>query len=368
MNETRRMLANTSVCGRKWARLTQFGACRWLRNAPTRQLPVHKSEKRLDCVIIGSPNAGKSVLLNCLINNRVAATSHKKHTTREEILGVYNYRTIQLAFYDTPGFVSKNDTKKLDSKTLQSIVKSSTSKADVVLIVVDSARSLTANFMHTFGEMVKIGLDCAKIEIILVLNKVDLIEPKTKLLEITRKLVSLINGIKLGPKGKNRAVLDTTTFMIDALSNDGVVDIKNYLLTLSKYKPWVIPKGGGVTNLSEEERIEQVVLEALLEHTHEEIPYIAEISCTSIKPNPKYVEIRINIYVDSVNQRRIVIGQQARTLVKVRTTAVEVLEDILKKNIILYLEVKLRGDDGDNVDDSEDSDLKDSGLVETQSK
>jgi GTP-binding protein Era len=277
---------------------------------------------------------------------------------------------VQLAFYDTPGFVSKNDTKKLDSKTLQSIVKSSTSKADVVLIVVDSAKSLTANFMHTFGEMVKIGLDCAKIEIILVLNKVDLVEPKTKLLEITRKLVSLINGIKLGPKGRNRAVLDNTTFMIDALNNDGVVDVKNYLLTLAKYKPWVIPKGGGVTNLSEDERIEQIILEALLEHTHEEIPYIAEISCVSIKPNPKYIEIKANIFVDSVNQRRIVIGQQARTLVKVRTAAVEVLEEILKKNVILYLDVKLRSEDGESGGGdgggSDDVELEESGADRAQ--
>ena len=158
--------------------------------------------------------------------------------------------------------------------------------------------------------------------------------------------------------------------MIDALNNDGVVDVKNYLLTLAKYKPWVIPKGGGVTNLSEDERIEQIILEALLEHTHEEIPYIAEISCVSIKPNPKYIEIKANIFVDSVNQRRIVIGQQARTLVKVRTAAVEVLEEILKKNVILYLDVKLRSEDGESGGGdgggSDDVELEESGADRAQ--
>ena len=68
-----------------------------------KSLPIPNFEKRLDIVILGHTNVGKSVLLNTLVNSKIAATSRKRNTTRMEILGVYNHRNVQLAFYDTPG-------------------------------------------------------------------------------------------------------------------------------------------------------------------------------------------------------------------------------------------------------------------------
>src|SRR5687767_632033 len=63
------------------------------------KLPVPKTQKRLDVVILGVPNVGKSVLLNAMLKTKLAATSRKRHTTRNEILGVFNHRNVQLAFY-----------------------------------------------------------------------------------------------------------------------------------------------------------------------------------------------------------------------------------------------------------------------------
>ena len=74
---------------------------RYIRKKPLQRLPVPRQTKRLDCVIIGEPNAGKSVLLNSILKERLAAATRKKHTTRLEILGVFNHRNVQLAFYDT---------------------------------------------------------------------------------------------------------------------------------------------------------------------------------------------------------------------------------------------------------------------------
>ena len=76
---------------------------RFLRKQPLKSLPIPNFEKRLDIVILGHTNVGKSVLLNTLVNSKIAATSRKRNTTRMEILGVYNHRNVQLAFYDTPG-------------------------------------------------------------------------------------------------------------------------------------------------------------------------------------------------------------------------------------------------------------------------
>jgi GTP-binding protein Era len=244
---------------------------RTYRTVPKRVLPVPTKEKRLDIVILGAPNAGKSVLLNTMIKTQLAAATRKRHTTRYEILGVVNHRNTQLAIFDTPGFVkdSVGSTFKASSKQLSNIAEATVKeKADIVMLVVDAVRCRPAN-LGAFADMAKLALANAKMEVILVLNKVDLVMPKTNLLETTRTLVSIINGIKLGPGKQHLAILDTTTFMISATKNDGVIDIKNYLVSIAEFKPWIIPKDQGITDLTMEDRVEEMVLQQLMEHTHE---------------------------------------------------------------------------------------------------
>ena len=359
---------------------------RGLRVRVERKLPTPRMEKRLDVAILGPPNAGKSVLINTLVKTKLAATSRKRHTTRREILGVFNHRNVQLAFYDTPGYLSRSESNTSDVKVLRSFSLSTVRKADVVLLVMDAARDLSPTQKDSFAEMVRVAIDNAEIEVILVLNKVDLVVPKPRLLDTTRQLVSLVNGVKLGPDGADRAQLDTTTFMISALQNDGVIDLKNYLISLARPREWLVPKGQGPTLLSLEERVEQIVLEMLLDHTHEEIPYIADIECISIKGstvgenslnnnnnknnssssnNNNYnssssnkndnnsigdsntagkrsLRIDVNIWVDTGAQERIIVGQQGRTLVKIRAAAVDALEKILDRRVILFLWAKRR--------------------------
>ena len=363
---------------------------RGLRVRPERKLPPPKMEKRLDVAILGPPNAGKSVLINTMVKTKLAATSRKRHTTRREILGVFNHRNVQLAFYDTPGYLSRSESNTSDVKVLRNFSLSTVRKADVVLLVMDAARDLSPTQQDSFAEMVRVAIDNAEIEVILVLNKVDLVVPKPRLLDTTRKLVSLVNGVKLGPDGADRAQLDTTTFMISALQNDGVIDLKNYLISLARPRVWLVPKGQGPTLLSLEERVEQIVLEMLLDHTHEEIPYIADVECISIKGSTvrdkrvrdsnsssnrnnkndnissnnnndnngndndnnsignsdtakkKSLRIDVNIWVDTGAQERIIVGQQGRTLVKIRAAAVDALEKILDRRVILFLWAKRR--------------------------
>ena len=322
-----------------------LNSVRYARTAAKRLLPIPKFEKRLDVVIMGAPNAGKSVLLNRMVDSKLAATSRKRHTTRNEMLGVFNYRNTQLAFYDTPGYVRKAEALQTMVKRLSTRAELTTKKADVVLIIVDAARCSNVHYHDAFCEMVRIGLDNAKKEIILVLNKVDLIKPKSNLLEITRMLVSLINGVKHGPGGEKKAKLDTTTFMVSGLQNDGLVDIKNYLVSIADIKPWVVSSEDGITSIPMEQRVEEMVREKLLDHVHEEIPYIADVECVSIDQitrSGSRVEINVNIWVDTSGQQRIVVGQQGRVLVAIRQDAVADLEKILGVQVILKLWVKVK--------------------------
>ena len=331
---------------------------RHARFVPNKKITTPSTEKRLDIVILGYPNVGKSTLLNSLVETKLAATTRKRNTTRGEIMGVFNYRNVQLAFYDTPGFVRTSDAKADSTMQLRTIAAASALKADVVLLVVDANIALgNRKYEETFCEMVQIASDNAKTELILVLNKVDLVIPKSKLLEVTFSLVSLINGIKLGPEGAKEARLDTTTFMVSAKDDDGVIDLKNYLIAVSKPKKWIIPKdkdkkGSKVTNLSAEERVQEIVLEVLLENTHHEIPYIAGVDCRSIDhTSTTRCQIDVDILVDSKSQQRIVVGQKGRTLLKIRAAAVKYLEIILKKEVLLFLNIAVR-DSEDNEEET----------------
>jgi len=397
-------------------RILSRSFARHLRNV---RMPVPRVEKRLDIVIFGHPNVGKSVLLNCLIEHKVAATAHKKHTTRGEILGFFTNRNVQLAFYDTPGYLTSSKAQTHEMKALRSVGLAATSKADVILLCVDAnVTQLSSKQQDWFADMAKVALENAKQEVVLVLNKVDLVEPKIRLLETTRQLVSLINGVKLGSGGAEEATLDTTTFMISALENDGVVDLKNYLITLAKHKPWL--KAGRIddddgesgdesggsdsddssssgsgeatgitrsrrstrhtasgklsnekplldsaafTTMSPQQIVEEVILESMLEHTHEEIPYIAKITCTDIKKVPSYegrVSVTCTIEVDTKQQARIVVGQGARTLVKIRQTACLPLEKMLNvKYVLLTLNVQTRFDEKGKMKSSSIEDMND---------
>lgn len=399
-------------------------------------LPLTKREKRLDVVIFGLPNVGKSVLLNCLIEHKVAAVTHKRHTTRGEILGFAKHRNTQLAFYDTPGYVTFENAQSNSMKALRNVGLAATSKADVILLCVDASRTyLSGKQQDWFADMAKVALENAKQEVILVLNKVDLVEPKELLLDLTYQLVSLINGVKYGSLqaalttdgadadtdtdgdsfphvGALYSELDTTTFMVSAIENDGVIDLKNYLLSVAKHKPFLVPerltqseRGNGsvdnsfkvtnnnnnkkfssssssssskyddnnfsqFTNQSSEQIVEEIILQSMLQNTHEEIPYIANITCKSIRQVHQSTNMNMNtnanktktgtssvgsgssgsrlhieceIEVDTTKQQRIVVGHNARTLVKIRQSACEILEKVFEMDlIILKLNVTTR--------------------------
>lgn len=286
---------------------------------PHRKMPTPSTERCLRVAILGMPNSGKSTLLNCLIRTRLAACTQKAHTTRSQILGVYNHKNIQLAFTDTPGFVSFSDSLKKDTKILRGLAIEAASQTDIVILLVDAAKNLSPGVLQTFTDMAKLALDESRMEVILVLNKVDLLDEKFILLDVTRTLVSLINGIKLGADKAHEAVLDTTTFMISAIENDGVIDLKNYLLSLAPHRNWIIPKEKGATDLTNEERVQEMLLEKLMIHTHAEVPYIAGIKCVAISSeNADTLKVDVDIFVNSNAQQRIVVGEKGRTLVKIR--------------------------------------------------
>ena len=180
----------------------------------------HDVEHRCGFVaLIGAPNVGKSTLVNALVGAKVSIVTPKVQTTRTLIRGIAIVDGAQLIFVDTPGIFSPR--RRLD-RAMVGTALGSTHDADLVAVVIDSRRGLADDDERILRELA--DLRAPKV---LVLNKIDLIG-KPALLALTHKL--------------NESANFAATFMISALSGDGVTDLKHWLAANVPAGPWLYPE------------------------------------------------------------------------------------------------------------------------------
>ena len=189
----------------------------------------------LRCCLIGPTNAGKSTMLNRLVNSNVSIVSDKIHTTRENTVGFMtdthaSHRPTQVEFVDAPGALGPH------VPMLQREMWEAVRSTDLALVVVDAAddRKLGAlsRFLSQLGERLDAqeADDGRRTETVLVLNKVDKVKPKTRLLELSEQLHKWHR-------------FDWPCLMVSVLKNDGMEDLKNWLLLHAKPGEWAVPEG-----------------------------------------------------------------------------------------------------------------------------
>ena len=266
--------------------------------------------------IVGRPNVGKSTLLNKLLKTKLAITSDKVGTTRNNILGVYNDSDSQIIFVDTPGIAKAND--KL-GEVLNSLAYSSFSN-DLVLFLVDIASG--------FGPNDKKILDKLKQEeqkVILVLTKIDLIK-KDKLMERILEIKDLYNFSDIVP--------------ISSVKNDNVDEllkvIKENLNEGEKYFD-----DDFFTNMPEKYLVSEMIREKVLNLTKQEVPH--SVSCYVLKMDfsKEKVVISATIVVDRDNLKGIIIGKNGKMLKEIGSLARTDLERYFDKKVYLDLFVKV---------------------------
>lgn len=265
--------------------------------------------------IVGRPNVGKSTLLNKLINKKLAITSDKAGTTRNNIYGIYNEKDTQIIFIDTPGIGRAQDKlgEALNKKAYLSL------ENGLVLFIVDIASGFGKN-----DEKILERLKKENKEVILVLNKIDKIS-KEKLFEEILKLKDLYDFKEIVPisglKGKN------TEELIKA--------IKNHLKDNIKYFDDDI-----ITNTDETFMIGEIIREKVLNLTKEEVPHSVTCIVENIEFKKKVVNINGLIIVDRKNLKKIIIGKNGSMLKKIGTLARKDIEEYLKMKVYLELYVK----------------------------
>ena len=266
--------------------------------------------------IVGRPNVGKSTLINSLLNQKVAIVSNKVGTTRNNIFGIYNDSDSQIVFVDTPG-IGKSDSKLgeiLNNKAYEAM------ENDIVLFVVDIASGFGKNDNKILEK-----LKNDKKDVILILNKVDLIK-KDKLFEEIIKIKDLYEFLDIVP--------------LSSLKNDNVDElikvIKKYLKDDIKYFDDSI-----ITNVSEEFMVAEIIREKVLELTKDEVPHAITSLVENMEFKKNSVYINALIIVDKENLKKIIIGKNGNMLKKIGKNARLDIEKLLNKKVYLELFVKV---------------------------
>lgn len=271
--------------------------------------------------IVGRPNVGKSTLMNHVIGQKIAIMSDKPQTTRNKIHGVYTTENSQVVFLDTPG-IHKRQSKLGDY--MNQTAFNTLGEVEAVLFLVDAAEGMGGGDRFIAEQLKKVSTP-----VILVLNKIDRIEPEAllPLIEEYRKLYDFSEIVPVSAKLGNN---------VDRL----LEQIARYLPEGPQYYP-----DDQVTDHPEQFVIAELVREKILHMTREEIPHsIAVIIEDMRKQDNGIVQISAVIYVERDSQKGIIIGKQGAMLKEVGKQARRDIENLLGSKIFLELWVKVKKD------------------------
>jgi GTPase len=274
--------------------------------------------------ILGRPNAGKSTLLNALVGEKLAIISPKPQTTRNRIQGVVHIPGRngkgggQIVLIDTPG-VHKPDSSL--GRKMMVEVREALEGCDLVLWIMDVT--------HKFDPRDQFALDLVKhagTKAFLILNKVDLIREKSKLLPIIDEYRKLYDFAQVVP--------------ISALKRRGLDDLLDMILRTLPAGPAYFPEDQ-VTDQPARFMAAEIVREQVLLNTSEEIPYATTVIVDSFEEAKRLTRIAATIYCEREGQKGILVGKGGRMLKKIGTSARLAIERMLDTKVFLELYVKV---------------------------
>ena len=274
--------------------------------------------KILKTAIVGKTNAGKSTLINNIIGEKISIQNKKINTTQDLIIGIKNIDKTQILFYDTPG---SNFLKSLNiqSKNLKINLWSGIEDSDIILYLVDSK---TINFSFLFDQLEKIKE--VKKKVILVFNKIDLIESKN-LLPIIKKI--------------NDKYQIESFFNISAKNSIGVLDLLDYLLNFAYVSSWIYHEDE-ITNKDDKFILNELLRETLLTYLHKEIPYNLIINTSTYKVlKNNDIKIKQKIIINEKRYKKIILGKKGEMIKAIREDSQKKMSTILKAKVHLYLEI-----------------------------
>mgnify|MGYP002557971182 FL=1 len=273
--------------------------------------------------IAGRTNAGKSSLLNALVGEKIASVSNKPQTTRTRITGIKTIGDTQLVFMDTPGLHKPKN--KLSEHMLNTVTESVVD-IDLLLFMMDCTRQMTPQEEAML-------LDCKrrKRPVIVILNKIDLLEDKTRLA-----------GMMVGIQNK----FDPASIIpISVTEQDGVDLVEQEVLSHAKESPHFFPDEM-FTDQPEKVIAAEMVREQLLRMLDDEVPHGIAVMTESMteREDQDILDISVVIYCERESHKGIVIGKNGAMLKRVASAARTSLEDFFRIKVNLQCWVKVKED------------------------
>jgi len=271
--------------------------------------------------LVGRPNAGKSTLLNALVGAKVAIVSDKPQTTRTRITGVKNVPGVgQIVFVDTPGI--HRPLHRMNVRMVESAIDTMR-EVDVLAFVVDASAKP--------GKGDRFALDVvkkARIPVVLVLNKIDLIAKP--------RLLPLIDSYRREHDFK--AIVP-----VSALTGDGV-DVLEQALIANLPEGESLYPDDYLTDQPERVMAAEIVREKLLAHTRDELPFTTAVVVDRFEEGLKLLKLFVTILVEQESHKPIVLGHRGELIKRIGTEARLELERMFETKVFLDLHVKVKAD------------------------
>jgi GTP-binding protein Era len=277
--------------------------------------------------LIGAPNVGKSTLVNAVVGAKVTIVSRKVQTTRALIRGIVIENNAQIILVDTPGIFSPK--RRLD-RAMVSTAWSGAHDADLVCVLLDAKTGIDEEAEAILAKAASVNHDK-----ILVINKVDLVQRE--------KLLALAQAA-------NERMTFARTFMISAISGDGVDDIRATLAEMVPPGPFLYPEDQ-MSDAPMRQLAAEITREKIYQKLHQELPYQSTVETDKWEERKdRSVRIEQTIFVERESQRKIVLGKGGATIKSIGADSRKELMAILDVPVHLFLFVKVRENWGDDPD------------------
>jgi GTP-binding protein Era len=288
--------------------------------------PTQKDERRCGFVaLIGAPNAGKSTLTNALVGSKVSIVSRKVQTTRALVRGVAIVGEAQLVLMDTPGIFAPR--RRLD-RAMVTTAWGGAHDADIVALLIDARKGSDEEAEAILSRLGELSQPKA-----LVLNKIDLTDKPA--------LLGLAQAV-------NQKAKFDASFMVSALTGDGIEALKTWLAEHSPKGPWHYPEDQ-ISDAPIRSLAAEITREKLFDRLHQELPYQATVETDAWKDlRDGSARVEQTIYVERESQRKIVLGKGGATIKAIGAEARKEISELAEQKVHLFLFVKVREGWGDD--------------------
>ena len=284
-------------------------------------------KKSGNITIVGRPNVGKSTLLNALVGEKIAIVTNKPQTTRNRICGIVTRGDCQFVFTDTPGL---HKARNRLGEYMDGVVRASITDVDAAVLVVEPIPKPGAPELQLMERMKALNVPG-----VLVINKIDTLEQKDKLLEVIDAYQQEFDFDAILP--------------ISAQKGDGVPELMDTLTGYLTEGPQLFPEDM-TTDQPERQVMAEILREKMLRLLQREIPHgtAVEITRFSERDN-EIVDVEATIYCEKASHKGIIIGKQGAMLKKISTSARKDMERFMGTKVFLTTWVKVKENWRDNL-------------------